>query len=62
MGKYWDWSIEYNPCLYCSDRRCDCSTHEDDVNEKCVSCRERKCKVTKCDKWFNAVNKYNKIK
>ena len=58
MGKYWDWSMEYNPCLYCSNRRCDCSTIEDDVKEKCVSCWERKCKYPDCDRYLKALEKY----
>ena len=54
--KYWNWSIEYNPCLYCPDRMCDCSTIEDDVQERCVICKEKKCKTPRCEKYYKAIN------
>jgi len=58
MKKYWDRSIEYNPCLYCPDRRCDCSTHEEGAMEKCISCSNKECKTQKCDKYYKAIEKY----
>jgi len=57
MSKYWD-EIEYNLCLYCFDRDCDCSTHEEDIRERCISCWERKCKYEKCQKYLDAMQKY----
>jgi hypothetical protein len=43
MGKS-DYLPENNPCLFCRDRECDCSTHEEDVHSICAKCGMRECK------------------